>query len=102
MFLSSDRGHLSKPEPDLVQGCLLSTLAKGSELYPSLQLFVFLQEHQRPGVCPNTDFTAFAKNMPFSSEVKFVLNSLCSEESNPIHRIMKKVIACACQITSLM
>lgn len=41
MFPFSDRGHLSRAEPGLVLGCLLSTLARGSELYPSLQCLRF-------------------------------------------------------------
>lgn len=90
MFPFSDRGHLWKAEPDLVLGCLLSTLAKRSELYPSLQLFAFLREHQRPGVHPNAACTAFAKNMPFSSKVKFALSSSCSEERKPVHRIYEE------------
>lgn len=90
MFPFSDRGHLSKAEPDLVLGCLRSTLAKGSELYPSLQLFAFLQEHRTPGVRPNAACTAFAKNTPSSSKVKSALNASCSEERKPVHRIYEE------------
>lgn len=90
MFLFSDRGHLSKTEPDLVLGCLLSTLAKGSEPYPSLQLFAFLWEHQRTGVHPKAACTTFAENMPFSSKAKFAWNSSCSEKRKSVHRMYEE------------
>lgn len=42
------------------------------------------------GAHPNAARSAFAKNKPFSSKLKFALNSSRSEEKKPIHRVCEE------------
>lgn len=75
MLPSRDRGHLWKAEPELGLGCWLRE--------PNAAV---VWEHQRAGAHPN----ASAKNMPFSSKLKFALHSSCSEERKPAHEVCKE------------